>query len=252
MNIELLSIDLSNYCTKQCSFCYNHSRKDGNVLWKPQEVIEFALDCINHGVHAISLGGGEPFEYDGIIDIIDAVQPKAYLSITTNGLPLGNSFGWKKLEEHKPDKIHISLHNPGSRHELENVIREVIHLPDFGIKPGCNLLVGKSTIEESKIAYERLLEVLSPEQIILVPLRWYGTPTAEELSYVAGGKPFQSPSCILGCSRPQNFASVSWDKKANSCSYAPDKQPLNTLDYNGLVNALNRVTFKPCMYNENK
>lgn len=252
MDIELLSIDLSNYCSKQCSFCYNHSRKDGNVLWKPKEVIDFALDCIDHGVKAISLGGGEPFEYDGIADVIDAIQPKAYLSITTNGLPLGDSFSWKTLGDHKPDKIHISLHNPGSRHELESVVREVIYLPHLGIKPGCNLLVGSRTIEESKFAYERLLEVLSPEQIILVPLRWYGVPTAEELSYVAGGKPFQSPSCILGCSRPQNFASVSWDKKVNSCSYAPDKQPLETLDYNGLMSALNKVIFKPCMFHENK
>ena len=132
------------------------------------------------------------------------------------------------------------------------MVREVIYLPHLGIKPGCNLLVASRTIEESKIAYERLLEVLTPEQIILVPLRWYGTPTAEELSYVAGGKPFQSPSCILGCSRPHNFASVSWDKKVNSCSYAPDKRALETLDYSGLINALDKVTFKSCIFDENK
>ena len=42
--IELLSIDLSNYCSKQCPFCYNHSTRAGNTLWKPQEVIAFASD----------------------------------------------------------------------------------------------------------------------------------------------------------------------------------------------------------------
>ena len=62
---EIISIDLSNYCTKQCSFCYNHSRKDGNTLWQVDEVISFASDCISHGIKALSLGGGEPFEYDG-------------------------------------------------------------------------------------------------------------------------------------------------------------------------------------------
>lgn len=75
--IELLSIDLSNYCTKQCPFCYNNSTKEGNVMWKPDEVIAFAKDCVAHGVKAVSLGGGEPFEYDGILDIIDA--PRLYL-----------------------------------------------------------------------------------------------------------------------------------------------------------------------------
>ena len=73
MNIELLSIDLSNYCSKQCAFCYNHSTKEGNTMWKPEEVIGFASDCVAHGVRAVSLGGGEPFEYDGIFDVIDAL-----------------------------------------------------------------------------------------------------------------------------------------------------------------------------------
>ena len=105
--IELLSIDLSNYCTKQCPFCYNHSTKEGNVMWKPEEVIAFAKDCVQHGVQAVSLGGGEPFEYDGILDVIDALTPVCHLSVTTNGLPLVRPDGisWKTLKEHQPDKI---------------------------------------------------------------------------------------------------------------------------------------------------
>ena len=67
--IELLSIDLSNYCSKQCTFCYNHSTKVGNTMWQPSEVIAFASDCVAHGVKAVSLGGGEPFEYDGVFDV---------------------------------------------------------------------------------------------------------------------------------------------------------------------------------------
>ena len=55
-----------------------------------EQVIDFASDCIGHGVKAISLGGGEPFEYDGVFDVIDALYPKCYLSVTSNGLPLEN------------------------------------------------------------------------------------------------------------------------------------------------------------------
>ena len=61
MTLELLSIDLSNFCSKQCSFCYNHSTRDGNTVWTPDEVIRFVSDCIGHGIKAVSLGGGEPF-----------------------------------------------------------------------------------------------------------------------------------------------------------------------------------------------
>ena len=111
--IELLSIDLSNYCSKQCPFCYNHSRREGNTLWKPQEVIDFASDCIEHGVKAVSLGGGEPFEYNGVFEVIDALYPKCYLSVTSNGLPLENERIWEMLTGHKPYKIHLTIHHPG-------------------------------------------------------------------------------------------------------------------------------------------
>ena len=90
--MELLSIDLSNFCSKKCPFCYNHSTKEGNVMWTPDEVIAFASDCIAHGVKAVSLGGGEPFEYDGIFQVIDSLYPKTYLKWATadEGFCLGD------------------------------------------------------------------------------------------------------------------------------------------------------------------
>ena len=249
VNVELLSIDLSNYCSKQCSFRYNHSTKEGNVLWLPSEVIRFAIDCTNHGVKAISLGGGEPFEYDGIWEIIDAVYPHAYLSITTNGLPLhiDDTSIWDKLSKHRPDKIHISIHHPNHNDEIDRVMKQLVKISECGIKAGCNLLVSSKHIEPAHSAYKKLATIMSPEQIILIPQRFQDTPTPKDLSYVAGDKPFQSPSCILKCEKPDSFASVSWDKKVNFCSYAQGKQSLSTLDYKGLINALNKVHFKSCM-----
>ena len=218
--IELLSIDLSNYCSKQCSFCYNHSTKVGNTMWQPSEVIAFASDCIAHGVKAVSLGGGEPFEYDGVFDVIDALYPQCYLSVTSNGLPLENDEVWERLVNHKPDKIHITIHHPDEAEEVERVERLV------------KRIVGK---------------VLSNEQIILVPQRFSNTPTPKQLSQVAGRKPFQSPSCLLGCKRPENFCSVSWDKKVNSCSFAQGKVGMETLDYKGMMQALEKVEWKRCV-----
>ena len=227
--IELLSIDLSNYCSKQCLFCYNHSTREGNTLWKSQEVIDFASDCIVHGVKAVSLGGGEPFEYEGVFDVIDALYPKCYLSVTSNGLHLENKKIWEMLTDHKPDKIHITIHKPDNETEVNRVERQVQRIASIGIKPGLNLLV-----------------VLNSEQIILVPQRYTNTPTSKQLASVSAGKPFQSPSCLLKCQRPKNFCSVSWDKKVNSCSFAPNKEKLKSLDYKGLIEALEQVKWKSC------
>lgn len=251
--IEQVSIDLSNYCSKQCSFCYNHSRKDGNTFWMPDQVISFAKDCIEHGVKAISLGGGEPFEYDGILDVIDALYPLCYLTVTTNGLQFGDDklVPWDTLGAHKPDKIHISIHNPGTM-EVFRAVQECIMLKKLGIKPGCNLLVPKSKINDCRSDYDLISSVLEADQIILVPMRFIDTPSPKELSFVAGGKPFQSPSCLLSCQRPQQFVSISWDKRVNFCSYAGGKQPLPSLDYNGLTSALDKVEFKSCLNYESR
>ena len=237
---------MSNYCSKQCPFCYNHSTREGSTLWKPQEVIDFASDCIEHGVKAVSLGGGEPFEYDGVFEVIDALYPKCYLSVTSNGLPLENEKIWEMLTEHKPDKIHITIHKPDNEAEVNRVECQVQRIALIGIKPGLNLLVGADKFAQAKIVYERMSKVLNNDQIILVPQRFSNTPSPKQLASVTSGKPFQSPSCLLKCQRPTNFCSVSWDKKVNSCSFAPNKVPLDFLDYNGMMRALENVDWHRC------
>ena len=244
--IELLSIDLSNYCSKQCAFCYNHSNKEGNTVWQPDEVIRFATDCIKHGVKSVSLGGGEPFEYEGVFEVIDALYPQCYLSVTTNGLPLEKPEIWEQLCQHKPDKIHLTIHHPDIEAEVARVERQIASVAELGIKPGVNLLVGADNVAATKDVYARLMKILKADQIIVIPQRYSNTPTPKQLAEIAGGKPFQSPSCLLKCKRPINFCSVSWDKKVNSCSYAPGKVALEMLDCNGMMNALEKVCWQRC------
>ena len=216
-------------------------------MWKPSEVIDFASDCIRHGVKTVSLGGGEPFEYDGVFEVIDALYPLCYLSVTSNGLPLENKETWRLLETHKPDKIHLTIHQPDNDNEVARVEKRIGEIENIGIKPGLNLLVGADKVDCSKEVYNRLSKILGSEQIILVPQRFSNTPTPKQLASVAGDKPFQSPSCLLKCERPTNFCSVSWDKKVNSCSFAFGKEPLGSIDYKGLEEALMRVNWKSCL-----
>ena len=216
-------------------------------MWKPSEVIDFASDCIKHGVKAVSLGGGEPFEYDGIFEVIDALYPQCYLSVTSNGLPLEDTLIWEQLSRHKPDKIHLTIHQPENEAEVERVEKRLIEIDSVGIKPGLNLLVGADKIDYAKDVYSRMSRILKSDQIILVPQRFSNTPTPKQLASVVDNRPFQSPSCLLKCQRPTNFCSVSWDKKVNSCSFAGGKARLSSLDYNGLEDALRQVNWKSCL-----
>lgn len=193
------------------------------------------------------MGGGEPFEYDGVFEVIDALYTQCYLSVTSNGLPLEEETVWKQLMMHKPDKIHLTVHQPDNESEVARVEKRLQEIEKIGIKPGLNLLVGADKIEYSKGVYERLSRILKSDQIILVPQRFSNTPTPKQLASVAEGKLFQSPSCLLKCDRPTNFCSVSWDKKVNSCSFASGKEPLESLDFKGLEDALKRIKWKSCM-----
>lgn len=215
-------------------------------MWTSQEVIGLCLDCIANGVKAVSLGGGEPFEYDGVFEIIDALYPKCYLSITSNGIPLLKKETWNELMNHRPDKIHLTIHNPDSTTEVERVINQIKQLQATDIKPGVNLLVGADKIDAAHDAYVTLKQVITSDQIIILPQRFGNTPTPKDLAKVAEGKPFQSPSCLLGCQRPANFVSISWDKKVNSCSYAPNKEDLTSLDFRGLREAISRIKWDSC------
>lgn len=123
---------------------------------------------------------------------------------------------------------------------------QIKRLQTTKIKPGVNLLVGTDKVEAAKSGYSKLKEIINPDQIIVIPQRFSNTPTPKQLATVADGKPFQSPSCLLGCKRPTTFISVSWDKKVNSCSYAPNKEQLNTLDFKGLTDALSKTNWKSC------
>lgn len=247
--LDRISIDLSNYCSKQCDFCYNHSTKEGNILWKVEELIPFILDLHKHGIDAVSFGGGEPFEYDGIFDLISGLISEMYVSVTSNGLPLEKEEVLSILLQNKPDKIHLTIHHPEIKVEVERVIKMVKKIAAERIKSGVNLLVSDFNTKEAKTVYEELLSNgITSDRIILIPRRFTCEPTPKELSAIAGGKPFQSPSCLTGCKQPAEFCSVSWDKKVNWCSYASGKQPLQELTYKGLMEALNKVQFGCCNF----
>ncbi|MEE3312716.1 MAG: radical SAM protein [Treponema sp.] len=245
--LDRISIDLSNYCSKQCDFCYNHSTKEGNVLWSVEELIPFVLDLHKHGIDAVSFGGGEPFEYDGIFELISGLMSEMYISVTSNGLPLEKEDVFSKLLQNKPDKVHLTIHHPENKFEVVRVIKMVKRIDAEGMKSGVNFLVSDFNLTEAKSVYSDLLtNGITSDRIILIPRRFTCEPTAKQLSEIACGMPFQSPSCLTGCKQPTEFCSLSWDKKVNWCSYASGKQPIKELSYNGLMNALDLVEFGCC------
>ena len=246
--LQRLSIDLSNQCSKACNFCYNGSFSGGKVMWQPDEVIDLVKDCANNGLQAVSLGGGEPFEYEGVFEIISALIPHIFVSITSNVLPLKFNAIWDKLLKNKPDKIHITIGSPDNKEDINNALYFSKFLKREKIKSGINLLVSADKIQETKQLTQRLLKSgILRKEIIFVPRKFSLQPTPQQILEVAGNEAFQSPSCLMACRQSERFCSLSWDKRVNFCSYSPSKVSLQEFSYRGIINVLDSINFKSCM-----
>ena len=246
--LQYLSIDLSNRCSKACNFCYNGSSALGETRWMPQEVIDLMTDCYDNGVQAVSLGGGEPFEYEGIFEIMSALAPMLFVSVSTSGLPLKNMETWQKLLQNKPDKIHFSIHDPENGDEIDNALHFIDLLRGERVKAGINLLVSSDKIPATKALARRLAEAgISRKEIIFIPRKFALQPTPQQIAEIAGDEPFQSPSCLAACRPSERFCSLSWDRRVNFCSYSPSKAALREISYKGIMDALNSITFKSCL-----
>lgn len=244
--LERISIDVTNQCAKACWFCYNHSAPDGKTHWTADELVELVRDCADHEVKAVSFGGGEPFEFEGISDVIEQLRGVVFRSITTNGLPLSDGI-LQRLTAAAPDKVHLSIHFPDSEREVQDVIDWVKKLAHRGIRSGINFLVARSKLNAARRAAERVRRAgISNERITYLPMRGADTPSPDELASVAGNEPFQSTSCLLGCGPSPRFCSIRWDKTVAWCSHTSLRRPLDRLTYHGVFAALNGLGLSPC------
>lgn len=244
--LDRISLELTNRCTKACSFCYNASDPAGRSLWDPDDVVTFVSDCAAHGVQAVSFGGGEPLQYDGVFDVLHRLKGRLFRSVTTNGLLLNGPL-LARLALAAPEKVHVSLHFPEDTDEVERVSRNVSALTAHGIRAGVNLLVARSKLDPARRASERLQrDGIGMDRIIFLPMRVHDTPTPEEVGRVAGTSRFQSTSCLAGCASSPRFCSLRWDRTVAWCSYTSERKLLSEPSFQGLTRALQGLGLKFC------
>lgn len=242
--MERLSIELTDRCAKACAFCYARATPAGAQAWAPADVLALLRDCAAHGTRAVSFGGGEPLEYPPLFDLLAATRGLLHRSVTTSGLLLDRAL--PALARVAPDKVHVSVHFPGDRAEVERVAWQVAALEEHGIRAGVNLLVRRSALDGAREAAHTLREAgIRNDRLVYLPMRPADTPTPEELASVAGG-PFQSATCIVGCSPSPRFASLAADGTVSHCSYTRARARLPALTHAALVATLARLRVTPC------
>ncbi|MBX3273614.1 MAG: radical SAM protein [Sandaracinaceae bacterium] len=245
MSVARVSVEPSRRCKKACAFCYNGSHADGDGEWTADELVAFGRDLAAHGVEAISIGGGEPLEWDGLFEVLEALEGVLARSLTTNGLGLDGPT-LDRLAHARPDKVHVSIHDARARGEVRRAIDAVRALDARGIPSGVNLLVARSRLDAARAAARALAAAgIERERVVFLPMRGHDTPSPEEVAAVAAG-PFQSMTCLRGCGASPRFASVAADRTAAWCSYTRTRRRLAALTFGALTRALDGLGLAPC------
>ena len=245
LNLDRVSIEVTNRCAKACWFCYNHSQPEGVTSWTADELVAFVSDCAANGVKAVSFGGGEPLQYADLFGVLERLHGVLFRSLTTNGLLLPDLLD--QLVAAAPDKVHVSIHFPERDAEVRRVVRQVRELEQRGVRSGVNFLVARSNLPAATRAAEEVREAgIGNDRIVYLPMRGRDTPTPAEVAAVAGDLPFQSMSCLTACGRSPRFCSVGWDRTVAWCSYTATRAPLKSLTCAGLQAALDGLGLEFC------
>ncbi len=246
MQVERISIEVTNQCAKACWFCYNHSHPAGTTGWAAEELVAFVGDCAANGVRAVSFGGGEPLQYPELFPVLEGLRGRLFRSLTTNGLLLNEAM-LERIVAAAPEKVHVSIHFPEREAEVRRVIRQVRALSERGVRSGVNFLVQRSRLEAARVAALRVREAgIGNDRIVYLPMRGQDTPTPRELAEVAGDDRFQSMTCLLQCGPSPRFCSLRWDRSVAWCSYTETRRPLPDLTYAGLLSCLDGLGLAFC------
>ena len=243
---ERISIELTNRCGKACWFCYNGSAPTGAASWTVDELVALVEDCVAHGTRAVSFGGGEPLEFSGVFELLDRLRGICFRSLTTNGLGL-TAQTIDSLSRVRPDKIHVSIHFPSNKSEVERVIEQVHALAACGLRSGVNLLVARSGLAAGERAAGELRAAgIGNDRIVYLPMRGQDTPTPDEVARVAGGNRFQSMTCLAACAASERFCSISWNRRVGWCSYTDARRALDVPTAAALAVALDGLGLNYC------
>lgn len=244
--LRRVSLEPSRRCSKACAFCYNGSAPDGGGEWSTSDVVDLGRDLARHGVESLSLGGGEPLEWEGTFDVLAALDGVLARSLTTNGLALADPAVLDRLARARPDKVHVSVHDPRIEDEVLGAVARVHALAARAIPSGVNLVVARSRLGAAAAAARTLRAAgIGNERIVYLPMRGADTPSPAEVHAVAGG-PFQSMTCLPACGASPRFASIGADRTAAWCSYTRTRRRLAAPTHAALVAALDGLGLAPC------
>ncbi len=140
---ELLDISITNYCEKECSFCYRNSNINGrHIDLKDYENILMQLKDTH--TYQIALGGGNPNQHPDFVEILEMTRLGYGIvpSYTTNGMGLTDDIIEASLKF--CGAVAVSYYEP--KEIFVNALKKLINA---GIKTNIHYLLTPESIDEA-------------------------------------------------------------------------------------------------------
>lgn len=141
---ELLDIAITNYCEKNCTFCYRKSSITGKhmPIIMYEKLLKQAMEC---GVMQIALGGGNPNQHPQFVDILRLTRKYGIIpTYTTNGHGMTDEI--YRVTKEVCGAMAVSYYQP-----LEYLKQVVRKCKENNIKLNVHFVLGKESIEQAII-----------------------------------------------------------------------------------------------------
>lgn len=144
---ELLDISITNYCERECSFCYRKSNINGMHmdLSLYRRIIGEAKKL---GVFQVALGGGNPNQHPDFIDILRITKEIGIVpSYTTNGMGMTDSIF--KATKMYAGAVAVSWYKP-----YDIPIRVINKCYEYEIPVNIHFILSDDSIDEAYLLLE--------------------------------------------------------------------------------------------------
>jgi MoaA/NifB/PqqE/SkfB family radical SAM enzyme len=181
----MVTVNLTNQCNQNCIYCEigRHHTSPGPEALSFGDIIWILDEMAKNKIKKISLCGGEPFLFEGIIDLVAYAAPKNIrCSITTNGMTAHglNDSELKVLRESKTEinisvdsfRDHIQSYTRGTPSALTNALKSIQKLGENRIPVTVLTVI-------SRYNYQDLFESFSNayvngiKQVLFQPVIYY-------------------------------------------------------------------------------
>lgn len=144
---ELLDISITNYCERQCSFCYRKSNLEG-VHMGLDLYRRIILEAKELGVFQVALGGGNPNQHPDFLEILKITKENGIIpSYTTNGIGMTEAI--YKTTKQTSGAVAVSWYEPYS------IPRKVIdECCKHNIPINLHFVLSDDTIENAELLLE--------------------------------------------------------------------------------------------------